>query len=76
MRLPDMLIDNELFAGRIVRLPRTGKDWAVLIIAIVIWFLLSLLFEKKLSNMKREHRRIVEAVCMLVIVILLELLIS
>ncbi|WP_196243296.1 hypothetical protein [Ruminococcus flavefaciens] len=71
-----MLIDNELFAGRIVRLPRTGKDWAVLIIAIVIWFLLSLLFEKKLSNMKREHRRIVEAVCMLVIVILLELLIS
>ena len=76
MRLPDMLIDNELFAGRIVRLPRTGKDWAVLIIAIVIWFLLSLLFEKKLSNMKREHRRIVEAVCMFVIVILLELLIS
>ena len=76
MRLPDMLIDNELFAGRIVRLPRTGKDWAVLVIAIVIWFLLSLLFEKKLSNMKREHRRIVEAVCMLVIVILLELLIS
>ena len=61
-----MLIDNELFAGRIVRLPRTGKDWAVLIIAIVIWFLLSLLFEKKLSNMKREHRRIVEAVCMFV----------
>ncbi|WP_297955603.1 hypothetical protein [uncultured Ruminococcus sp.] len=67
---------SELFASRIVRLPRTGKDWIVLLIAVVIAFLLEFLFRNTLSNMKREHRRIVEGVGMFIIIVILELIIS
>ena len=63
-------------SARIIRLPRTKKDWMVLFVGVVIlgageWF-----FRKLVPDMNEKKRRTVETIAAIVIIVILELIIS
>ncbi|MCR4639856.1 hypothetical protein [Ruminococcus sp.] len=71
------ILSNSMIAmTRIIRLPRTKKDWIVLFIGVVILGVFEWFFKKIFPDMDDKRKRIVETIAVFVIIIILELIIS
>ena len=76
MLLQDILNNNMVAMARIIRLPRTKKDWIVVFIGVVILAVFEWFFRKLFPDMEEKRRQIIETVAAFVIIIILELIIS
>ena len=76
MLLQNILNNSMIAMARIIRLPRTKKDWIVVFIGVVILGVFEWFFRKLVPDMDEKRRHIIETIAAFVIIIILELIIS